>query len=234
MPESLTENEKIRLFREKIIKWYKEEGDRDLPWRNTGSGWAVLVASFLLRKTTVAQVLKVYEAFLKKFPGPSDLLAASEEEIKEIIKSLGIEHQRARQLRELAQTLSQKYGGKIPCAEDELKKLPGVGDYIAAEVLLSACNQPKPLLDRNMIRVVQRVFGIKSTKRRPHTDTELWRFAEKLVPTSPEDAKNFNFGVLDFARKICTAKNPKCTACLLKEVCNYYSELKNKHSIKFS
>jgi len=219
---------KIGEFRKRIIKWYEEHGDKHLSWRRTKDGWAVLVASLLLRKTTVAQVIRVYEEFLRKFPSPQSLLSASEDDVKSVIKPLGIEHQRAKHLKKLARILVEHFGGWVPCDREELKKLPGVGDYIASEILLRVCGQPEPLLDRNMIRVIERVFGIKSAKKRPHTDPELWSFARELVPKDPEEAEKFNFGVLDFARKVCRARSPSCATCIIKDLCQTFAKCRPK------
>ena len=212
---------RAEAFRKKLIEWYERHGDKSLPWRSTSDPWAVLVAALLLRKTTVAQVLRIFEDFLKKYPAPRALLSASEEEVRELIRPLGIEHQRARHLKELAEQIEEKFGGKIPLARKELKKLPGVGDYTASEVLLASCNQPEPLLDRNMIRVLERVLGVKSAKKRPHTDPMMWSFARTLVPDDPAEARAFNYGVLDFARKICTASKPLCGECAIKDLCEH-------------
>jgi A/G-specific adenine glycosylase len=210
-------------FRKRIIEWYGLHGDIHLPWRSARSGWEVLVASFLLRKTTTKQVAEIYVEFIRRYPGPQALLKASEEEVRELIKPLGIEHQRSKHLIALAREIVGRFGGRVPCDKESLKELPGVGDYIASEVLLVACNQPEPLLDRNMIRVLERVFGVKSLKKRPHTDKALWRFAKTIVPAEPGQARKFNYGVLDFARKICTARSPKCPACPLRDICFFYA-----------
>jgi len=217
---------KLEIFRERIIHWYIEFGDKHLPWRKTHDPWAILVAAFLLRKTTTIQVVKIYEEFLRRYPKPKALLSASEEEIKKLIRPLGIEHQRARHLKDLAEYIEKKFGGKIPCVKDKLKELPGVGDYIASEVLLGACSKPEPLLDRNMIRIIERVFGVKSSKKRPHTDPKMWAFARMLVPKDPNEAKVFNYGILDFARKACTTRKPRCSECPIRDICNYYAEIK--------
>jgi len=169
--------------------------------------------------------LRVYPVFLEKYPSPEKLLAGDREELERLLRPLGIEHQRAKHLREIAEHIVRAWGGSIPCDRELLKELPGVGDYIASEVLLVACDKPEALLDRNMIRVLERVFGAKSAKKRPHTDPELWRFARKLVPRDPELAKEFNYGVLDFARSICTASNPRCGVCMLKDICRYARDL---------
>ncbi|MEM2483026.1 MAG: hypothetical protein QXI35_08560 [Candidatus Nezhaarchaeales archaeon] len=213
--------EKAEIFRRKIAEWYLSHGDSNLPWRRTRNSWAVLVAAFLLRKTTVKQVAEVYEEFLRRYPSPRAVLQADADEIKALIKPLGIEHQRSQHLIELARRLVEKFEGAVPCSREELKELPGVGDYVASEVLLASCGRPEPLLDRNMIRVLERFFGLKSAKKRPHTDPALWSFARTLIPQDPEEAKSFSYGVLDFARKVCTARRPHCTACPLSEYCTY-------------
>jgi len=220
----LLDKNRIEIFRRRIIEWYDIHGDKNLPWRNVRSPWAVLVAAFLLRKTTIIQVAKIYEEFLKRYPTPRAVLSAREEEIKELIRPLGIEHQRARHLKELAEHIEKKLGGKIPCIKDKLKELPGVGNYIASEVLLVSCDEPEPLLDRNMIRVIERVFEVKSSKKRPHTDPKMWAFAKMLVPKDPNKARAFNYGVLDLARKVCTARKPRCNECPIRDICSYHAK----------
>ena len=222
-----TDKERIEIFKLKVIEWYKKYGDTYLPWRNTSDPWALLVAAFLLRKTTATQVVKVYEEFLRRFPTPESLLEADRYIVEELMRPLGIEHQRSRHLKELAEHIVRRFGSKVPCDKEKLKELPGVGDYVASEVLLGACGKPEPLLDRNMIRVIERVFGVKSAKKRPHTDPNMWSFAKMLVPNNLEEARIFNYGVLDFARKICTAKNPKCIKCPIRDICCYYMLVAN-------
>ncbi len=215
----LVDESKIEELRRRIITWYEACGDKDLPWRRTQDGWAVLVAAFMLRKTTVRQVIRVYEEFLRRFPEPRALLSASVEEVVDLIKPLGIERQRARHLIELAEVVVQRFGGRVPCDKRSLKELPGVGDYIASEVLLKACGRPEPLLDRNVIRVLERALGASSAKKRPHTDPAMWSLAKALMPKEPDLAEKFSFGLLDLARKLCKPTQPRCGACPLRDLC---------------
>lgn len=215
---------KVEVFKHRIVEWYRLHGDRDLPWRRTSDPWAVLVAAFLLRKTTARQVLKVYTKFMRMYSNPFTLLNTRISEVEELIKPLGIEHQRARHLIELARRLVEGFGGTVPCSKEELKKLPGVGDYIASEVLLVACGQPEPLLDRNMLRVLERVFGVRSSRPRPHMDPDLWKFARELIPQGFPEAREFSYGVLDFARKVCKARKPSCSGCPMADICYYFGE----------
>ncbi|MGC9050239.1 A/G-specific adenine glycosylase [Pyrobaculum sp.] len=211
------------VFVMRIVEWYRAHGDRDLPWRSPRDGWATLVAAVMLRKTTAKQALRVYTEFLERFPTPHALVSAGEDEVKKIIEPLGMEHVRSRLFIELARELVARYGGRVPCDREALMGLPGVGPYIASEVLLVSCGSPEPLLDRNMIRVLERVFGIKSARKRPHTDPEMWKFARSLVPKDPEIAREFNYGVLDLARRVCRAASPKCGVCPLADICRYAS-----------
>jgi A/G-specific adenine glycosylase len=208
-------------FAEVIVEWYRLHGDKDLPWRTTSDPWAVLVAALLLRKTTVRQVVGVYGEFLRRWPSPRELAGAAVEEVEEVLRPLGMERVRARLFKRLAEELLSKYGGEVPLSLDKLRGLPGVGDYAAREVLVAVAGAAEPLFDRNAARVLERVFGVRSRRQRPHTDPELWEFAKRLVP--PESPREYNFGLLDFARRICTARSPRCGACPLASCCRYYA-----------
>lgn len=209
----------VEVFRERIIEWYSVYGDYWLPWRLRSNAWSVLLASVLLRNTTVKQVLRVYSTLIEKYPSPTSMATARVEEVKELIRPLGMQHTRAPLLIELAKTITAKYGGIIPCSLEELLSLLSVSAYTASEVLLATCNQPVPLIDRNFVRVVHRVLGFKPKKSNPYKDPEYYALAQRLIPCSVERAKKFNYGIFDFARKICKARDPKCVTCYLRDIC---------------
>ena len=205
---------------ELVAGWCEDNCDWGLPWRRSPTPWGVLVAALLLRKTTARQAAAVYEEFVRRYPEPRALLQAPEEELKALLRPLGIENQRARLFKELARELAEKFGGQVPCNREALESLPGVGPYAASEVLLFACGEPEPLLDRNVVRLLERALGLKSSRKRPHTDPELWRKARELIPRGPAALK-VSLGLLDLARKVCTARNPKCGGCPLRDTCLY-------------
>lgn len=217
--------EKKTEFRKQMIKWYRRYGRHDLPWRKTSDPWKILLATLMLRKTTARQTEKIYKKFIERYPNPQSVCSESEKKIRSVIRPLGIEHQRARLIKRLASEIVEKFGGNVPADMRKLKLLKGVGEYTASEVLLVAYGEPRPLLDRNMIRVIERVFGIKSKKARPHTDAQLWKFCKSLLPKDPELAKEFNYGVLDFASSICQI-TPKCERCPLRLICYYFARRK--------
>jgi A/G-specific adenine glycosylase len=211
---------KEKFFVENIINWYDKFGRKDLPWRLTNDPWKILLAAILLKKTTVKQVLKIYN-FLANL-SPEDILNVDENWLKDILRPLGMENERAKLLKKLSKELVENFKSKVPC-DEKLKQLPGVGEYTLSEVMLLACGEKKVLLDRNMIRVLERFFPMKSSKKRPRTDKNLWSKALELVPEDIHRARKFNLGVLDFASEICKARNPKCSICPLNSMCFYYS-----------
>jgi A/G-specific adenine glycosylase len=181
------------------------------------------MAEVLLRKTTAKQVESLYEIFLARFPNPEALAHASKSELIEALRPLGMEHKRAVLLKKLGMELKEKYNGKVPESVDELMKLPGVGRYAASSVMCLAYGKDVAMVDTNTIRVIARVFGFKSAKARPKNDSSLWSFVEALIPAGK--AREFNLAILDFGNKVCTARNPKCTECVLRDLCKYKSSL---------
>ena len=172
----------------------------------------------MLRRTTTRQVARVYGVFIAKYPDPWSLLAADLTDLETILKPLGLRH-RVKQLLALAEKVTRELGGKVPCSVDALKKLPGVGDYAASEVLLTCCDIPVPLLDTNVVRLLARVFGVKPTRSPPYKDLEYYEFVKRLVPEDPELARAFNYGAMDLAREVCKARRPKCDLCPLRGMC---------------
>ena len=207
---------KIGQFQKIILEYWQESGRKDLPWRNVTDPWQILIAEILLRKTTSRQAEAIYER-LGKVP-PQQVAGMNETDLEALLRPLGMYRVRARQLRLIAESVSQEGVGELQ-NPIFLHNLPGVGRYIRNAVLCVAFGYPKPALDTNMIRVIRRVFGLESKRSRPREDSELWEFAEALVPE--KKCREFNWGVLDLATALCKPKNPKSPDCPLNEICNY-------------
>ena len=201
-----------------LLEWW-EKNKRDFPWRRTSDPYAVLIAELLLRKTTAKQVEKVYEAFLMRYPNSELLSTATEAEVEEFLRPLGMEHRRAKLLVELGKILVERYKGRVPNNIEDLLQLPGVGAYTANAVLCFAYGKNAVIVDTNAVRVFQRVFGFRSKRRRPKDDPALWEFARSTAP--PDRVKEFNFAIIDFAYSICIAKKPRCHLCPADSICEY-------------
>jgi len=206
-------NKKFPLL---LLKWWSTY-KRDFPWRNTTDPYKILIAELLLRKTTSTQVAKIYKPLIERYPTPKSLANACEEELKQMIKSLGMENQRAKILTEIAKSLCERYGGIVPQDLEKLLTLPGVGLYTASAVRCLAYGEREPMVDTNAIRVLQRVFAYNTNKTRPRTDQHLWELARSLIPL--DNAKHYNLALIDFASLICRPLKPRCKKCPVKEIC---------------
>jgi A/G-specific adenine glycosylase len=173
----------------------------------------------LLRKTTARQVSNLFENFFSRFRDAKALSEAQEEEIRDLIKPLGMEYKRSSLLKKLAMEITKKNLFNITPSRKDLLNLPGVGPYAANAVLCFAYGEDVPLVDVNVIRVFQRVFGFRSQKRRVKDDTAFWKLVAEVIP--PGRARDFNLAIIDFAHKVCMPKKPKCTTCSLRVVCKY-------------
>jgi len=210
--------EKIEFFRRKVVDFYITQGHR-WPWRETRDPYVVLVTELLLQKTTARQVAKIFSDFFSRFPDIETLAKASEADIEAIIKKLGL-RKRARFLKELAQHIVKEFGNRIPDTLEGLLKLKGVGLYTANAVRSFAYGMCVPVVDRNVARVLRRFFGLEGEKP-AYADRELWKFAEKIMPTSA--CREFNYGLIDLGAMICTSREPQCSRCPLRPECAYFS-----------
>jgi A/G-specific adenine glycosylase len=216
----LAEHQK-KEFAERLLKWWRTN-KRDFPWRRTTDSYKILIAELLLRKTTAKQVSTLYEKFLSKYPCPEMLSEASERELEDIVRPLGMEHKRAVLLKKIGSEIIRKYSGQVPTSKENLIGLPGVGSYVANAILCFAHGHDVPLVDTNAIRVFQRVFGFQSKRRRPKDDPALWDFVASTIPHGK--AREFNLAIIDHAHSICTPKNPRCPVCPLNVLCKYAKE----------
>lgn len=201
-----------------MITYWQQNGRHELPWRKTTSAWNILLAEVLLRKTTSAQAAAVYESLAPY--SPAEIVGMDQAALAGLLQPLGIHQVRAKQLQQIAQAVIDS-GGTVLESDAALRALPGVGRYISNSVRCCAFGVPAPAMDTNLIRVMNRVFGWTSHRKRPREDRKLWQCAEALVPD--DMPREFNWGMLDFAAAICTQRKPKCEQCPINEICTYYA-----------
>jgi A/G-specific adenine glycosylase len=195
---------------ESILGWYDEHA-RVLPWRDeSASPWAVLVSEFMLQQTPVSRVLPVYEIWMREWPTPADLAAASAGDAVRAWGRLGYPR-RALRLHKAARAIVEAHGGQVPSSYDALRALPGVGDYTAAAVASFAFGQRHVVLDTNVRRVFARaVVGVEFPA---NAVTKAERgLAADLMPDDAS-AATWAVAVMELGAVVCTAATPKCTRC---------------------
>ena len=166
----------IQDIHQNIFHWYQKNQRAHLPWRKTRDPYKILVSEVMLQQTQVDRVIPKYREFLRAFPSVKTLAEAKTGDVIRAWKGLGY-NRRALFLQKTAQAIVGEYGGKFPNDLEELKKLPGIGDYTARAVLSFAFKEPLPVLDTNHRRFYQRVFfGM-----REKSDAQLLKKAEEVV-----------------------------------------------------
>ncbi|SHF93816.1 HhH-GPD superfamily base excision DNA repair protein, partial [Caldanaerobius fijiensis DSM 17918] len=158
---------------------------------------------------------------LNRYPTPYELSSADLAELSSILKPLGLAY-RAQRLKTLALIIVQEYNGVVPNKLDKLLSLPGIGNYVARAVMCFAFGEKYLPWDTNMVRISERVFGLKSSKTRPRDDVELADYVGTLLLTDGT-IKETIWSLLDFAAQICTARKPKCRNCFGNKLCYYIS-----------
>jgi A/G-specific adenine glycosylase len=208
----------------KILAWY-DNSKRDLPWRVSKKSpnklYYRILSEFMLQQTQVKTVIPYFYRFIKKFRTLKALSKSSEKQILKLWEGLGY-YRRARNLLASSKLLVKKYNSKLPNTIDEVKKLPGVGEYTANALLGLIYNQPKIAIDGNVKRVFARLINKK--KERINFEKLILLNKKKLFSTN----RNADFveALMEFGALICKPKDPKCSVCCLNKSCKYFKSSK--------
>jgi A/G-specific adenine glycosylase len=204
-----------RAFARALLRWY-DENRRDLPWRRTRDPYAIWVSETMLQQTQVATVVGYYERWMRRFPTLTSLARASEEAVLAEWQGLGY-YSRARNLKRGAQEVVDHRGGSLPRRASELLTLPGIGPYSAGAIASIAFDEPTPVVDGNVARVLCRIFGIEGDPKSGPIRKRLWDEAAALVPKVR--AGDFNQALMELGATVCTPTRPRCPTCPLRKRC---------------
>ena len=202
-------------FTNLLIEWYLQK-KRDLPWRNTTNPYPIWLSEIILQQTRVAQGMPYFYAFLESFPTVKELAIADEQQVLKLWQGLGY-YSRARNLHQTAQYIANELDGVFPNSYAGLIQLKGIGEYTAAAIASFAYNEPVPVVDGNVFRVVSRYFGIESDISTGKTKKEFTALAAELL--SKEQPALFNQAIMEFGAMHCTPKNPDCENCIFNSSC---------------
>jgi len=204
-------------LRDRVIDWYADHA-RDLPWRGeSATPWSVMVSEFMLQQTPVARVLPAHEAWLERWPTPVSLAAESTGEAVRMWGRLGYPR-RALRLHAAAVAITDRHGGQVPSAYDDLIALPGVGDYTAAAIASFAFGRRHVVLDTNVRRVLARAVSAAEFPARSVTASER-ALATGLLPDDDATAATWAVAVMELGALVCTAAKPRCEQCPVAELC---------------
>lgn len=208
--------QRIEWFRSRIRRWFDSNG-RHFRWRNrSASSYEKIVSEVLLQRTRAETIADFFPLFIRAFPSWSALHQASSGELEEFLLPIGLWRRRSISLKNLAKEMTSRRG-RFPVDRAEVEELPNVGQYIANAIELFCHNRPRPLLDVNMARVLERFFGPR-TLADIRYDPYLQTLASRAVQSN--EPAVVNWAILDFAAKVCKPK-PDCVACPLRERCAF-------------
>jgi len=171
----------------------------------------------MLQQTPVARVEPVHRAWLATWPTPADLAAAPSGEAVRAWGRLGYPR-RALRLHAAATAIVELHDGQVPSAYDDLRALPGVGDYTAAAVATFGFGRRHAVLDTNVRRVLARLVSGKELSPVAVTAAEK-RLAEGLLPTDEGDAAVWSISLMELGALVCTAARPRCEGCPVAHRC---------------
>ena len=194
----------VRAIVNKLLRWFAANA-RDLPWRRTLDPYAIWVSEIMLQQTQVSTVIPYWERWMRELPNIQSLACAPEQKVLKLWEGLGY-YTRARNLHRVAKSLN---GNPFPNTFEDVLALPGIGRYTAGAICSIAFNQPTPVLDGNVRRVLSRVFA---------TNEDLWPIAEELV-TKTRSCGALNQALMELGAMICTPRDPLCAQCPVATNC---------------
>jgi A/G-specific adenine glycosylase len=220
---------KITTLVTKLLEWYSANA-RDLPWRRTRDPYAIHVSEIMLQQTQVKTVIPYWERWMRELPTLEAAAKASSAEIHKLWEGLGY-YTRVRNLQKAAQTILERHAGVFPETFEAVLELPGIGRYTAGAICSIAFNQPKPILDGNVVRVLTRIFGIADNPREKKTNAELWQLAGALVSEAAKlgagervvrPSSALNQSLMELGALICTPRLPQCLICPARSLCQAF------------
>jgi len=215
----------IEALHADVLAWF-DEAARDLPWRTDPEPWRVMVSEFMLQQTPVARVLPVFEAWLDRWPTPAALAADEPAEAVRAWGKLGYPR-RALRLHASAAAMVERHGGEVPSKLEDLRALPGVGDYTAAAIASFAFGQRQVVLDTNVRRLFARTMDGVEFPPQSISVTER-AVAAALLPE--RDAHRWAAATMELGAVVCTAKSPRCGACPVEDRCAWNAAGRPPHA----
>ena len=199
-----------------LLEWYGEHA-RKLPWRDAPTAYHVWVSEIMLQQTRVAAVLDYYRRFMEAAPTVQDLARMPDEQLMKLWQGLGY-YSRARNLKRAAEQIVEQFGGEFPSRYEDIRSLPGIGDYTAGAISSIAFGQPVPAVDGNVLRVVSRLMADEADITLPATKRQV---AEKLGDVIPvAQPGQFNQAMMELGATVCIPNGaPLCHKCPAAEFC---------------
>jgi A/G-specific adenine glycosylase len=170
----------------------------------------------ILQQTQAGRGAEYYERFVERFPDVSTLARAELDDVLQAWAGLGY-YARARNLHAAARRIVERFGGRIPDTYEDLRSLPGIGDYIASAILSMAFGWPVAAVEANAIRIIARLVALRTPPQRAEGRRAIDAFAQALVAKGR--AREINQAIMDLGATVCLPRRPDCPRCPLSRRC---------------
>ena len=205
------------MITKKILYWY-DNNKRFLPWRVKSSArqkeYYTLVSEFMLQQTQVSTVIPYFNNFLENIPNIQSLAKVRDKKLLKCWQGLGY-YSRAKNLKKSAKIIIDNYNGKLPSDFEELKKLPGIGDYTASAISAIAYNKPLIPLDGNIERVLKRILNLKTEEEIKRKNLQK----RKKIFGHTSRSSDYAQALMEIGALLCKPKTPYCEKCPITKNC---------------
>ncbi len=205
-----------------ILNWY-DNNKRILPWRKhltkKQKQYFTLVSEIMLQQTQVKTVIPYFINFIKKIPNLKVLAKINDKKLMKCWEGLGY-YSRARNLKKTAKKIIKEFNGNLPNNIDQLKSLPGIGDYTSSAIMAIAFNKQFIPLDGNVERILKRIFYLKSEKEINKENLHK----KKSFFGKSNRSSDYAQAIMEIGALICKPSNPLCDECPISKNCKAYKK----------
>ena len=201
-----------------LLAWY-EAGHRELPWRQDREPYHIWLSEIMLQQTRVEAVRGYYVRFLKELPDIAALAACEPDRLTKLWEGLGY-YSRVRNLQKAAQQILTQHGGRFPQTYEQVRALPGVGDYTAGAICSICFDLPCPAVDGNVLRVLSRVMEAFLPITKQSVKKEYTAALQPVYAAHPGQCGTLTQALMELGACVCVPNGaPRCAACPLRECC---------------
>lgn len=203
-----------KKFADALLAWFARSM-RPLPWRGDYEPYRVWISEIMLQQTQMERGVDYFNKWIRLFPDVASVARADEHAVLSAWEGLGY-YSRARNLHKAAKTIVEKHGGEFPANFEDIRALPGIGDYTAGAISSIAFGKPYPAVDANVLRIFSRLRDIDAPVASPAVRQEITERVREWTP--PKKAREFCQALMEFGALVC-AKNPRCGECPVAAFC---------------
>ena len=204
-----------------LTAWFMKN-KRFMPWREDPTPYHVWVSEIMLQQTRVDTVMPYYERFVTALPDVQALADCEEDRLLKFWEGLGY-YSRVRNMQKAARKIVDENNGQMPENFEELRALPGIGDYTAGAIASIALHQPKPVVDGNVLRVISRLLGAYDDIGQQRTKQIYADDLKAFLSEYSGDPSVFNQGLMELGALVCVPNGaPKCEDCPWNGICTAY------------